>query len=148
MSTLTKESPCVIQMIKDIHSVYDAMDDGSGRGEGINIFFLDSSEKFIVIQESTFPMPTCDGGMYMESEVMWEQEYSWNQMSSWYFSNRPFTLTEYREYNTSILRKFYVNSEEIYDDDSTMESFTRFAYCNPGYVPDAGHCHSDLGHRL
>ena len=148
MSMLNKESPCVMQMIKDVRSVYDAIEDGSGRGDGITIYFLDATEKFVVSQDATFPMPTGDGGVYMETETMWEQSYSWNEMTSWYFSNRPFSLSEFRQYNNAVLKAFYMSSDEINHEDSTIESFTEYAYYNPHYVPDAGHCHGELGHKL
>ena len=146
MGMLNKESPCVIQMIKDVRAIYEAQEDGSGRSCNINVDFLDYNETFLVGQETEFQMPTGDGGVYWEKECLWHKEYTWNEMTMWCFDNRPFTVQEFKLYNEDVLKQYYVNSDEI--KNTTIDEFVKFAYDNPWLVPDAGHCHSDLKHNL
>ena len=144
MGDMNKESPCVIQMIKDVHAVYEAMDDGAGQSEGIDIYFLDNDEKFVVSQGSSWPVDMGDGTIKYDGEVMWEESYTWNEMTMWMFSNRPLTLQEFKLYNEDEIKRVFT----ITDDEIDIEDFVRFAYNNPQYVPSLGHTHGQLKHKL
>ena len=149
---MTKDSPCVLTMIKDVRTVYESMQDGSGVGENINIYFLASDQKFVVSQDAVWSEPTGDGGYVENSDTMWEQSYSWNEMTAWYFSNRLFSYDEFLLQNEKALKAAYVNSNEIMTEDSSIESFSNFVFHNAWYAEQLGEtvglCHGDLGHRL
>ncbi len=146
--TMTKESPCVIQMIKDVRAIYEAQEDGSGRSDNISIDFIDYNETFLVGQETEFQMPTGDGGTYWEKECAWHQSYTWNEMTMWAFNNRPFTKQEFMLHNEQALKQYYINDEDAYKQH-TIDEFIVLAFNNPQFfVGELGYCHGDLGHKL
>lgn len=83
-----KDSPMVQKMIEDVKNIYTNNDDGCGSSDGISVYFIEDWQKFIVSQDYSFQMPTCDGGIYTESENMWEESYTWNEMTMWCINNR------------------------------------------------------------
>ena len=147
---MTNESPCVLAMIKDVRSVYESMQDGSGIGENINIYFLASDQKFVVSQDALWLEPTGDGGYVNNSDTMWEEAYDWNEMTRWYFSNRPFHIDEFKLHNEAAIKAAYVGLTQEELESTSIEEFTRFLFNNEhfGRDLDIGYCHGDLSHKL
>jgi len=155
MNSLTRTSPCVMQLIKDVLSVYEQREDGSGRSDGISVYFLEGDQKFVVTQTTSFLMPEDDGGTYLESDTLWEESYSWNEMTSWYFSNRPFSYEEFLIYNEAAIKAAYIRSmgnEELSTNCETVECFANLLFNNPHLAEllgeTVGLCHAELGHKL
>ncbi len=139
--TLTKESPCVIQMIEDIKRVYKEMDESS-----VEVYFLSRDKKFIIEKNTYFQVPTGDGGVYWESEPMWVQVYSWSQMTDWFFQNRPFTFDEFKTYNKDKLGEIYIGLSKEELESTTMEQMSRFYFNNRtfGHQKGLAYCCADL----
>ena len=147
--SMTSESPCVLTMIKDVRSVYDAWEDGAGQSD-ISVKLITSMQKFVLETFVDFPTPSDDGGIVWENETASYETYSWNEMTCWYFSNRPFHAEEFRLHNEAAIKAAYVDLTQEELESTSIEEFTRFLFNNSdfGRDLDVGYCHGDLGHRL